>query len=345
MALGIACAGTGLKEAIALLEPMTNDPVNYVRQGALIASALICVQQTEATCPKAKEFRQMYSNVIADKHDDVMAKFGAILAQGIIDAGGRNVTVSLQSRTGHTDMASVVGMLVFTQFWFWFPLSHFLSLAFTPTCIIGLNADLKMPKMEFVSHAKPSIYGYPPPLEEKKEREREKVTTAILSITAKAKKKEAEKKEKEDKMEVDEGTPTDESADADAKKDKKEKGKDAKSSTKEKPGEIKSDSKDKDVTDKKDQEEEESKEAEPAFQMLNNPARVMKQQLKVIKLSENSRYAVLKDISIGGILMLKDLKNQEPEEIVETIAAGGPKPAEDEGDEPDPPEPFEYTED
>lgn len=41
-----------LQEAINLLEPMTNDPVNYVRQGALIASALIMIQQTEVTCPK-----------------------------------------------------------------------------------------------------------------------------------------------------------------------------------------------------------------------------------------------------------------------------------------------------
>jgi len=63
MALGIACAGTGSKEAIALIEPMTNDPVNYVRQGALIASALILVQHTEVTCPKVKDFRELYAKV------------------------------------------------------------------------------------------------------------------------------------------------------------------------------------------------------------------------------------------------------------------------------------------
>ena len=34
-----------------------------------------------------KTFRDLYAKVIGDKHEDVMAKFGAILAQGIIDAG------------------------------------------------------------------------------------------------------------------------------------------------------------------------------------------------------------------------------------------------------------------
>ena len=33
----------------------------------------------------------MYAKVINDKHEDVMAKFGAIIAQGIIDAGWLNI--------------------------------------------------------------------------------------------------------------------------------------------------------------------------------------------------------------------------------------------------------------
>merc|ERR1719225_125501 len=200
MALGIACAGTGNKEALSLIEPMKNDPVNYVRQGALIASAMILVQQTEQTCPKVKDFRALYAKVISDKHEDVMAKFGAILAQGIIDAGGRNVTVSLQSRTGHTSMLGVVGMLVFTQYWYWFPLSHFLSLAFQPTAVIGLNANLDMPVVKFRSAAKPSTFGYPPNLEEKKMDDK--------------------KEDKKEKMEVDEKKEDDKK---DEKKEEKEK--------------------------------------------------------------------------------------------------------------------------
>ena len=44
------------------------------------------------------QFRQLYSKVINDKHDDVMAKFGAILAQGILDAGESPDSVNRGSR-------------------------------------------------------------------------------------------------------------------------------------------------------------------------------------------------------------------------------------------------------
>ena len=36
---------------------------------------------------QVKSLREVYSKCISDKHEDGIAKFGAILAQGIIDAG------------------------------------------------------------------------------------------------------------------------------------------------------------------------------------------------------------------------------------------------------------------
>merc|ERR1712018_1130010 len=135
-----------------------------------------------------------------------------------------------------------------TQYWYWFPLAHFLSLAFTPSCVIGLNENLDMPVMGVKSNAKPSTYGYPPALEEKKKEDKEKVATAVLSITAKQKKKEAEKrKDKEgvEKMEVDE------------KKDEK---------------------------NKDEKEQPQVKKEETNFEILANPCRVVRPQLSVVAL-------------------------------------------------------------
>ena len=44
-----------------------------------------------------------------------------------------------------------------------------------------------MPKLQFCSNAKPSVYAYPEALQPPKKEEKEKVSTAILSITAKTK--------------------------------------------------------------------------------------------------------------------------------------------------------------
>ncbi|KAK9888418.1 hypothetical protein WA026_000666 [Henosepilachna vigintioctopunctata] len=350
MALGIACAGTGLREAIALLEPMVMfDSVNFVRQGALIASAMILIQQTEQTCSKVAFFRQTYAQVVSNKHEDVMAKFGAILAQGIIDAGGRNVTLSLQSRTGHTNMLAVVGTLVFTQYWYWFPLSHCLALAFTPTCVVALNAQLKMPKLEIRSNAKPSTYAYPAPLEEKKREEREKVTTAVLSIAARQRRRDHDKKHRDEKMEVDDDK---DDKKGDSSKADSSKADDKKSDDKKEPekkAEVKKSEEDKksedkkvpEKSDKKDEKDDKKKEPEPNFEILNNPARAMRQQLKVMSLNDGSQYVPLKDVSIGGIIMVRSLKPDE-EELVEPVIAFGPK-GEDEK-EPEPPEPFEWLE-
>ena len=293
---------------------------------------MILIQHTDQTCPKVTFFRQLYSQVISSKHEDTMAKFGAILAQGIIDGGGRNVTLGLQSRTGHTNLQAVVGTLVFTQYWYWFPLAHCLSLAFTPTCIIGLNSDLKMPKIEFKSAARPSLYAYPPPMEEKKREEREKVTTAILSIAARQKRRDDKKKD-DSKMDVDEDTKEEEVTKKVAdKKDKKQK-----------PEEKDKDKEKTDEASTTSAAPKERKEPEPTFEILHNPPRVLRQQLKVVSIADGSHYQPIKDVTIGGIIMMKYTSENE-QVLVEPVAAYGPK-SNDDAKEPDAPEPFEYVED
>lgn len=63
-------------------------------------------------------------------------------------AGGRNVTVGLRSHSGYFRRTSVVALAIFSQYWYWYPLSYFLTLTLQPTALLGLNSDLQMPKLQ-----------------------------------------------------------------------------------------------------------------------------------------------------------------------------------------------------
>lgn len=140
MAVGIAMAGTGDPESLALLEPMLGDMTDYVRQGALMGTAMIYMEQSDqANSRKIRSFREKITSIVSDKHQSTLTKMGAILAKGIIDAGGRNQSLVLGSRNGFTKMTSAVGLALWLQYWHWFPMMHMFSLALTPTFTIGLN--------------------------------------------------------------------------------------------------------------------------------------------------------------------------------------------------------------
>ncbi|CAO3613493.1 unnamed protein product [Cunninghamella blakesleeana] len=316
LALGISCAGTGYLDALDLLEPMTKDPVDFVRQGALIAQSMILIQQTENTNPKVAGVRKLYEKIISDKHEDPMSKFGAVLAQGIIDAGGRNVTISLLSRSGNINMPAIVGMAVFTQFWYWHPLTHMLSLAFTPTAIIGLNKNLQTPKFEYVSNAKPSLFAYPPALKPPSATVVEKVATAVLSTTAKQKAR-AKKTEKEkgDQMDIDK-----------------------------EPVKEEETTKEEEEVSKDEQKRKSKKKKEENFEVLENLSRVVPAQLKRITFKEDCRYTPIKTGVVNGIILLKDQKPDEEEELIEPSAptSSDGQDGNNADEEAAPFEPFEY---
>jgi hypothetical protein len=462
-AVGISCAGTGLKEALELLAPMLSDPIDYVRQGALLAASMVLMQNCEhGDESKQSEHRKQLAKVVGDKHEDVMAKFGAILATGLLDAGGRNVTISLMSKSGQKQMGGIVGMAVFTHFWFWHPLVLFASLAFSPTAAIGLNANLQMPKWRFKSNAPPSSYAYPPPLDMKK-KEDVKLEKAVLSTTSKAaklakekaeltaeeqaakEKEEAEKKEKarrrprpppkppppptttttpspsaapppprgsprhsalQARLEAEEKSrdailaklaemrkssalsagmyaelsgqpePAPDAAPA-AAPEKKGKGKEKAADAMEvdsaakpslatlladvtaahargavstvvyaalvalKPPPEKAEKAEGDEKEKKKGEE---KPDETDFEILENPARVLRGQERAISLLPDARYVPVTPGRVSGIIVLKDQTPDEEEELLVATASAPPGGANDDEEEPGPPAPFEFTE-
>lgn len=319
LALGISCAGTGLKQAIDVLEPMLKDSVDFVRQGSMIALAMILIQQNDKTCPKLKHIREGFANVIASKHEDAMAKFGAALAQGIIDAGGRNVTISMEHpQTGSLNMRAVVGLAVFVQFWYWFPLTHFLSMALTPTMIVGVREDLKMPKFEFSCNANPALFEYVPKVEVKNEKAPEKLVTAILSTTKKAQHRAKKTKKKRG----------DEDSDVEMEDHTEDK--------------IKDDAMDVDEERKADDATALTKAAsEKKSFRVENLSRVLPSQLRYISFDKDSRFTPSRQFrGVGGVIVVADQKPNEPVEFMQTVRqANSP---DDEENEAPVPEPFVY---
>ncbi|KAJ9374882.1 hypothetical protein DTO282E5_437 [Paecilomyces variotii] len=309
MALGISCAGTGLDEAVDLLEPMLKDPTDFVRQGALISLAMVLVQQNEAMNPKVGTIRKTMMKMVGDRHEDAMAKFGCAIALGIIDAGGRNCTISLQTQTGNLNMPAIVGAAVFTQYWYWFPLTHFLSLSFTPTAIIGVDQKLEVPVFKFHSNTRPSLFDYPPEQQIKTDEAPEKVKTAVLSTTAQAKRRaqRREKQQRRESMDVDQ-TPTTpkvsgqlpekmETDEAKAEEEGKEAEKEAAAAESSKK----------------------KAEKEKVGYELENMSRVLPAQLKYLTFPD-PRYEPVKRPT-GGVVVVLDKQPAEPRETIELQAS------------------------
>lgn len=196
LALGVAAAGTGNKKVIDALWEMKDDTVAFVRQGVYIALALVMVQVTEKQNPIVKEYRHLLETKISDAREDLCSKLGCILATGLLDFGGRNCTFSLH-RNQHRVAKSTVGMFLFTQYWNWYPYVLMISLASHPTCFIGLNADLNIPKYQFQCNAPPSLFALPKSVQQEKRETKAAGKHAVVLSTTRKEEKIRQKKSNE----------------------------------------------------------------------------------------------------------------------------------------------------
>jgi len=332
MAVGIAMAGSGNGAAISLLEPMLDDVTDFVRQGAILATAMVYMQQSDScNGKKIKTFREKLISIVGDKHQTTLAKMGAVMATGLIDAGGRNVSLGLSSSVTHltfTKMTSTVGLVLWLQHWHWYPMMHMLSLALTPTFTIALTKDFKYPKNYTLQcTAKPSLFAYPKRLEEKKEEKKKRVETVTLSTTAKNKARMARKRAKEgDVMDV---VVEDEKAEKE-KTDAMEVDSNDKPSSEQQPAPV-----------TPTEEPKKRKTPEPSSFTLANPSRTTKSQTSYCSFNLSQRYQPIRkdEMKPYGVIMLRDSTPEEEE----TDLAAVKTPSVEGEDEAEAPEPFEWA--
>ncbi|RNF10697.1 putative proteasome regulatory non-ATP-ase subunit 2 [Trypanosoma rangeli] len=305
MALAVAAAGTGDSAVIEVLWTLKDDLVDFVRQGAYIALAIVMVQLTAAENSKVKEFRDLLSKKIAGRKEDMCSKFGSIIATGLLDAGGRNCTFALHRQRHRLDKA-VVGMFVFLQHWYWFPYLLMITLAMRPTCFIGLNDNLDVPEYTLKSNAPPSRFALPKSvLAEKKEARAAAVKAVILSTT-----KREEQFNRLKRM-------------SSSGKAQETAAKGATTSGAEP------------ALPPLGADTEKKKEPEPAFELLKNPTRVSARQFAIISHDVDGRYMPLKP-NPTGICLLHDTKPSDgKQKIVSDVEWNS-------ADDAPPPEPFTW---
>ena len=292
MALGIAFAGTANQRAIDLIMPMCKDITDFVRQAAFISLAMILMQQNDQSAgdQQVTNLRKQLEQVISTRHEDQLVKFGAILAQGILDAGGRNVRLALNTPSGHVSLPGVTGLALFCQFWYWYPFAHFLSLSFCPTALVAVTSTvpLKLPKLSAISNAPPALFAYPEATKPTVTAAPKKIVTAVLSTTAKAAARARKVTGLTTSMSID---PEDDKAEADGKSEINEDNKGTGSSAETASADIL-----KSATNSVN------------FEMIDNLSRVVSAQLPLIQFPMDSRFQPVAPLANwkGGVIVLKD---------------------------------------
>jgi len=284
-AIGASCAGLGGDgQAARLLDVLRKDESAFVQQGAYIASGfLLSRSSNEKQRKAAAAVQKKMIEVATGKHIPRLSKQGAILGLGIKASGGQNLSVELVT-DGIVQLKAVASMALFWTFSQWFPLLHFVSSCFRPDAVIGLDKDLKMPKIQFKTTTPVSEFAYVEKIKKKDIKMSGDLKKAVLSKSTKKTDKKAD----------------DEKEDA------------------EKPVQSGNQSEDKkmDVDAKEEDEKEEVKTHE-----LENPSRVTKAQRQTVASVLGDRYEPVFQGPLHGVVILRDKKPTEEKTYVDTKVA------------------------
>lgn len=164
-------------------------------------------------------------------------------------------------------------MALFTQYWYWFPMVHFVNLGIHPCLMIGIDSNLKIVKnFNVLSKSKPSLFAYPKEVKLQEKSTETKIQANVLSTFNRVKAKTGGLKKETSVMMQGE--------------DKKE--------------EDKKDEK------KEEKNDEKKEEVEPNEEVLQNPCRIIPRQYKYItSMTNNNDFTPIVQKRYTGFILLK----------------------------------------
>lgn len=226
-------------------------------------------------------------------------RMGAIMATGIVDAGGRNARVQLLTSGGRLRKNTAVGLAMFVQYWYWYPLSYFFGVALSPAALIAVEPkELKVPKIELSCECRASLFRHPEPVAAPVASTAKRAAAAVLSTTARAA---ARRQEKERAKGINSVAATPMEEEGGEKKEDGEEGK-------------------------------EKKPEEPAHYSMYNPTRVAPAQARFVRWPKSGRWAPVPAARGGaapalGFVVVKDKTPGEPVEFASGSGNAAAAPA------------------
>ena len=221
------------------------------------------------------------------------------MATGIVDAGGRNARVQLLTPGGRLRKTTAVGLAMFVQYWYWYPLSYFFGVALSPSALIAVEPrELRTPRIELSCECRESLFKHPEPAAAPVASTTRRAAAAVLSTTARAAARAREKERaKGTNVAAAAAAPMDEGEDGDGTEKKKG---------------------DSDETGDK-------KPEEPAHYSLYAPTRVAPAQARFVRWPKGGRWAPVPAARGGaapalGFVVVRD---RTPGEPVEWAAGAG----------------------
>ncbi|KAF7682837.1 26S proteasome regulatory subunit RPN2 [Astathelohania contejeani] len=143
LCLGFFMAGTGDIQSLDLIEVLLYDSSSLVKQSACIGAGFILMQCNPLLVPNYVRVVERLNKLIIERSEDASYKFGTLLGRSIVEASGRNIIFSVKNMFGKVTSDRICGYILFTQYWYWYPMFSFLSMLTLPTAYFCFDESLE----------------------------------------------------------------------------------------------------------------------------------------------------------------------------------------------------------